>query len=94
MQARDAKRRWTSLSTELQRLQGEEAALQQQIAGEQARWADINRTSKISSARSDADVDQLQDGQHPNGETANAANLATLRLGIAVGVLVVTSFGS
>jgi hypothetical protein len=24
-------------------LQGEEAALQQQITGEQARWADINR---------------------------------------------------
>lgn len=43
-QIQDAKRRSISLSTELQRLQGEEGMLQQQIAGEQARWADINRT--------------------------------------------------
>ena len=40
----DAKRRTAALSTELQRLQGEESTLHQQIAGEQARWADINRT--------------------------------------------------
>jgi chromosome segregation ATPase len=38
------KRRSISLSTELQRLQAEEGVLQQQITGEQARWADINRT--------------------------------------------------
>jgi len=43
MQIRENKRQLASLSTELQRLQGEEAALQQQIGGEQARWADINR---------------------------------------------------
>jgi predicted nucleic acid-binding Zn-ribbon protein len=43
-QIRDGKRRSIALSTELQRLQGEEGMLQQQIAGEQARWAEINRT--------------------------------------------------
>jgi predicted nucleic acid-binding Zn-ribbon protein len=42
-QIRDGKRRLALQATELQRLQGEESALQQQIAGEQARWADINR---------------------------------------------------
>jgi predicted nucleic acid-binding Zn-ribbon protein len=42
-QIRDGKRRLALQSTELQRLQGEESALQQQIAGEQARWAEINR---------------------------------------------------
>ena len=46
MEIRDNKRRLASLSTELQRLQGEDAALQQQIGGEQARWADINRLSR------------------------------------------------
>lgn len=44
MQILDGKRRLAPLSAELQRLQGEESTLQQQIAGEQARWADINRT--------------------------------------------------
>jgi chromosome segregation ATPase len=43
-QLRDAKRRLALQSTELQRLQGEESVLQQQIFGEQARWADVNRT--------------------------------------------------
>jgi len=43
-QLRDRKRQWPALSTELQRLQGEESTLQAQIAGEQTRWADINRT--------------------------------------------------
>jgi len=43
-QIRHAKQRLIPLSTELQRIQGEEGMLQQQIAGEQARWADINRT--------------------------------------------------
>jgi predicted nucleic acid-binding Zn-ribbon protein len=43
-QIQQLKRRSISLSTELQRLQGEEGMLQQQISGEQARWADINRT--------------------------------------------------
>ena len=44
LQIRDNKRRLTSLATELQRVMGEESTLQQQIAGEQARWSDINRT--------------------------------------------------
>jgi predicted nucleic acid-binding Zn-ribbon protein len=40
---REMKRRLAQRSTELQRLQGEESVLQQQITGEQARWAEINR---------------------------------------------------
>ncbi len=41
---RELRRRMAVVAADLQRLQAEEAALQQQIAGEQARWADINRT--------------------------------------------------
>lgn len=40
----ELKRRHATAQEEVQRWQGEEAQLQQQIAGEQARWADINRT--------------------------------------------------
>jgi predicted nucleic acid-binding Zn-ribbon protein len=40
----ELKRRLEPVQQEIQRWQVEEAALQQQIAGEQARWADINRT--------------------------------------------------
>lgn len=38
------KRQFALAQQEWQRWQAEEASLQQQIAGEQARWADINRT--------------------------------------------------
>ncbi len=40
----ELKRRLAPLQQDLQRWQAEEGTLQQQIAGEQARWADINRT--------------------------------------------------
>jgi predicted nucleic acid-binding Zn-ribbon protein len=39
----ELKRRLAASQEDVQRLQVEEGALQQQIAGEQARWADINR---------------------------------------------------
>jgi chromosome segregation ATPase len=42
--AEGLKKSLTSAVLDVQRLQAEEAQLQQQIAGEQARWADINRT--------------------------------------------------
>jgi predicted nucleic acid-binding Zn-ribbon protein len=40
----ELKRRLAASQEEAQRWQAEEASLQQQIAGEQARWADINRS--------------------------------------------------
>ncbi len=40
----EMKRRLSLAQQDLQRWQAEEGTLQQQIAGEQARWADINRT--------------------------------------------------
>lgn len=40
----EVKRRVAFVQQELQRLQAEEAQLQQQIAAEQGRWAEINRT--------------------------------------------------
>jgi predicted nucleic acid-binding Zn-ribbon protein len=40
----ELKRRLAASREDVQRLQAEEGTLQQQIAGEQARWSDINRT--------------------------------------------------
>jgi predicted nucleic acid-binding Zn-ribbon protein len=43
-EVREVKRRLAMTSRDLERLQSEEASLQQQIANEQARWSDINRS--------------------------------------------------
>jgi predicted nucleic acid-binding Zn-ribbon protein len=40
----ELKRRLAASQEDVQRLQAEEGTLQQQIAGEQARWSDVNRT--------------------------------------------------